>query len=121
VKAHPVGGVGAGDTKPEMDKLYKQRFPSLPEVAYILPHNEFISSALAIGILLSACTLVPMVFLPLVEKRNRKNIYFLTTWVILFFGLMIEPMLEVQFGIFVYLFFIYLWTDIPVEQPYVSP
>lgn len=116
IKANLITGVGAGDMKREMDKVYSARFPGLLLPARILPHNEFLCSFLAVGIPLTILTLVLMVLFPLFEKRNR-NIYFLTTWVILFFGLMIEPMLEVQYGIFVFLFFIHLWIDVPVENP----
>jgi len=115
IRSNAVLGVGAGDTKHEMDKIYVRQFPHLSEANYILPHNEFMCSALAIGILLSLFSLVPMIFAPVFEKKNRRNIYFLATWAILLFGLMIEPMLEVQFGIFVFLFFIYLWTGIPIK------
>jgi O-antigen ligase len=121
IKQHPVTGVGAGDVKQEMDKLYVRDFPKLNVSARIIPHNEFLCGAMAIGIILSLLTLIPMVFLPWLEKNNTRSIYFITTWTILLFGLMIEPMLEVQFGIFVFLFFIYLWTDIPIKQSNVSP
>ncbi|KAA5533439.1 hypothetical protein F0919_12935 [Taibaiella lutea] len=121
IKQHPVAGVGAGDVKQEMDKLYVRDFPKLNVDARIIPHNEFLCGAMAIGIVLSLLTLIPMVFFPWLEKNNSRSIYFITTWVILLFGLMIEPMLEVQFGIFVFLFFIYLWTDIPINKSNVSP
>lgn len=113
IRANLLLGVGAGDVKTEMDKLYIAEFPDLNPVARILPHNELLCSLLAIGVPLTLLTLVVMVFIPLLRKDNRTNIYFLTTWVVIFFGLSIEPMLEVQYGIFVFIFFMQLWVGIP--------
>jgi O-antigen ligase len=110
---HPVIGVGAGDVMHAMDKAYDEKYPNLKTATKIIPHNVYLCSMLAIGIPLTLLTLVFLVFSPLLQKRHRTNIYFLTTWAILFFGMMIEPMLEVQFGIFVFLFFLYFWTAVP--------
>lgn len=107
-------GVGAGDMKEEMDKGYDEKYPNLVGPAKLLPHNALLCSFIAIGVPMSVMTLVMLICSPLFKRVNRGNIYFITTWIILFFGLMIEPMLEVQFGIFVFLFFMYLWTEIPI-------
>jgi O-antigen ligase len=107
-------GVGAGDMKEEMDKVYDEKYPNLIGPAKLLPHNALLCSFIAIGVPMSIVTLVMLMVSPFFKRENRSNIYLITTWIILFFGLMIEPMLEVQFGIFVFLFFMYLWTEIPV-------
>ena len=45
--------------------------------------------------------------MPLFEiRKDRQGFFFFTVWLILFIQLMIEPVLEVQFGVFVYLFFL---------------
>lgn len=108
---HPLIGVGAGDMMSEIEHGYKVKYPNIRMQGRILPHNQFICTALATGIpvglflLYFACT-------PVMRRKDR-NIFMLTNTVIILFGMLIEPMLEVQFGVFVYLFFTLLWMQAP--------
>lgn len=106
IKEQPLTGVGTGDVKAEIDKKYKTDYPSVADFFRIIPHNQFIFTALVVGIPLSL-SLVLMVFAPLM--RQQRNIYVIATLIIMFVGLSIEPMLEVQNGVFVYLFFTLFW------------
>ena len=106
IKAQPLTGVGTGDVKAEIDKKYKAEYPNMVEFFWLIPHNQFIFTALVVGIPLSL-SLVLMVFAPLM--RQQRNIYVIATLIIMFVGLSIEPMLEVQNGVFVYLFFTLFW------------
>jgi O-antigen ligase len=111
VKEHPLIGVGAGDITAEIEHGYKVKYPGIRVLGRILPHNQFLCTALATGIpvglflLYFACT-------PIMRRKDR-NIFMLTNTAIILFGMMIEPMLEVQFGVFVYLFFTLLWMQVP--------
>jgi hypothetical protein len=50
------------------------------------------------------------VFFPLVWlRRNRQGFFFFVVWLVLLLELMIEPVLEIQNGVFVYLFFLLLF------------
>lgn len=102
----PLKGVGAGDVKTEIDKKYKAEYPNMIAFFRLIPHNQFIFTALVVGIPLSL-SLVLMFFAPLM--RQQRNIYVVATLIIMFVGLSIEPMLEVQNGVFVYLFFTLFW------------
>jgi len=105
-------GAGAGDMKKAMEKEYARREPGLPQFAMILPHNQVLCSLLSIGAPLTVLVLLPLIFSTLFKRANWSDPYGILSWLIIFFGLMIEPMLEVQFGIFVFLYFTYLWPAI---------
>ncbi|WP_118949758.1 O-antigen ligase family protein [Taibaiella helva] len=113
IAAHPVLGVGAGDMKLAIDNVYQHKYPGIPVVARILPHNQFICTALAVGIPLSLI-LIAMVVAPMYDRR--RNIFTVSTFLVLLLGLLIEPMLETQYGIFVYLFFTLFWLEIPFDK-----
>ncbi len=108
IAAHPMTGVGAGDMKHEMDAMYEHYYPQTDEHGRLLPHNQFLVVALGCGIPAMILFIV-WVFWPLTKmQRNRQSFFFFIVWFILLIQLMIEPVLEVQFGVFVYLFFLLL-------------
>lgn len=110
IKEHPLTGVGAGDVKTEMDSAYAKNYPDFPASARLVPHNQFLTVALGCGIP-AMLVFAFWVFMPLRLLRNNKRAFFIfTTWFILFFQLMIEPVLEVQLGVFLVLFFLLLIT-----------
>jgi O-antigen ligase len=108
IKQHPLIGVGAGDILVSMKKGYDQWYPEVAEGQRLVPHNQFLTVGLGCGI--PAMLLFAVwVFYPLFTlKRNRAGFFLLAVWLMLFLSLLVEPMLEVQFGVFVYLFFL-LW------------
>lgn len=108
IAGHPLGGVGAGDMKDEIDKLYTARYPQVPEHGRLLPHNQALIVAIGCGIP-AMLLFIAWVASPLARlRRNRQSFFFFIVWLILLLQLMIEPVLEVQFGVFVYLFFLLL-------------
>lgn len=113
IARHPMTGVGAGDMKLQMDHVYERDYPSIPLYARLIPHNQFICTALAVGIPLSLI-LIAMLISPMLDRR--RNIFTVSTFLVLLLGMMIEPMLETQFAIFVYLFFTLFWMEIPFER-----
>lgn len=111
IKEHPLVGVGAGDIMSEIEHDYAVKYPSIRVLGRILPHNQFLCTALATGIPVGLLLLY-FACIPVIRKKDR-NIFILTNTIIILFGMLIEPMLEVQFGVFVYLFFTLLWMQIP--------
>ncbi len=108
IKEHPISGVGVGDMFHEMVAAYHKWYPNVAEEEMLLPHNQFLTVTLACGIP-GLLIFIVWVFSPLgLLKKNRESFFFAIVWLILFFQLMIEPVLEIQFGVFVYLFFL-LW------------
>jgi O-antigen ligase len=106
IRDHPVSGTGAGDMKVEIDKKYEEKYPNIRPVFRLIPHNQFICTMLVIGIPLSLF-LVLMVLSPL--RPGPANVHTIATMVIMITGMLIEAMLEVQYGVFVYLFFTLFW------------
>jgi O-antigen ligase len=101
-------GVGAGDMLTEMKQVYQTSYPDVAEAQQLLPHNQFLVVWLGCGIV--ALVLYVIWWLAPVWriKLDRDGFYVFMVWLILFLPLIIEPMLEVQFGVFVYVFFL-LW------------
>lgn len=111
IEQHPLTGVGAGDMKAEMDGMYARYYPQTEEHGRLLPHNQFLVVALGSGLPAMAVFLLWVVW-PLARlRRNRESFFFFMAWLILFIQLLIEPVLEVQYGVFVYLFFLLLFLQ----------
>ena len=105
---HPLTGVGTGDIKSSMDTGYAVMYPEVPEMARLIPHNQFLVVGLGCGVPAMILFII-WVFMPLASlKKNRQSFFFFMAWLVLFIQLMIEPVLEVQIGVFVYLFFLLL-------------
>lgn len=109
IKEHPLIGVGAGDVRAAMKEKYEQFSPKTKPEQRIVPHNQILEVTLAGGLL----TLIPFLIwlcYPLKQlTQSRAGFYVFSVWLGLFVSMMVEPMLEVQFGVFVYLFCL-LWT-----------
>ena len=113
IKEHPLIGVGTGDIWPEMIVGYSRWYPSITEERNkLIPHNQFLTVAVGCG-LPALAIFILWVFMPLRWLgRNRESFFFFIIWLALLIQLMIEPFLESQFGVFVYLFFILLYRHI---------
>lgn len=108
IKKEPLKGVGAGDMFRTMEDGYHRMYPQDTDGRILVPHNQPLAVALSCGIP-AAILFLWWVFAPLaLVKRNREGFFFLIIWLISFMQIMIEPALEVQLGVFVYLFFL-LW------------
>jgi hypothetical protein len=108
IQKEPLKGVGAGDLFKTMEDGYHRLYPQDTGGRILVPHNQPLTVALACGIP-AAIIFLWWAFAPLaLVKRNREGFFFLIVWIISFMQLMIEPALEVQLGVFVYLFFL-LW------------
>lgn len=103
----PVG-TGIGDMHDVMREGYGKYYPQVPEFQQLKPHNQFLIVALGCGIPALLIFLV-WVFYPLVWIRKNIDGFFLfAIWTVLWIPLMVEPTLELQFGVYVYLFFVLL-------------
>ncbi len=106
---HPIAGTGAGDLMHVMRQGYARYYPEVSADQQYGPINQFMYTALSVGIPLSLI-LCAMVFAPLfVTARDR--LYLIITVMLLWIAIMVEAMLEVQFGVFTYLFFILFWLS----------
>jgi O-antigen ligase len=117
IRSHPEIGVGAGDILDSMKGGYDRWYPQVNEEQRLIPHNQFLTVAVAIGLpglILFFC----WVFYPLLQiKRSRAGFFFLAVWVVLLLPLLVEPLLEIQMGVFVYLFFLLWQRQAMIEEP----
>lgn len=108
IEAQPLTGAGTGDMKHDMDLLYEQHYPQVPEHGRLLPHNQLLTIGVGAGVPAMLLFLLWLIAPLRQVKRNRQGFFFVVVWLLLFFQLMIEPVLEVQFGVFVFLYFLLL-------------
>jgi O-antigen ligase len=108
IKKNAILGVGCGDIMAEMKKGYKQYYPEVEEVRQLIPHNQFLIVATGTGII-GLIFFIVWVFYPLRWAGFKREKYFFTIiWISSFIPILFEPMLEIQFGLFVFLFFFLL-------------
>ncbi len=108
IAEHPVKGVGAGDMLQSMQQVYTRYYPDVAAQQQLLPHNQFLVVWLGCGIL-ALIIFVVWWLAPVWRIRlDREGFFMLIVWFVLTLPLLVEPMLEVQFGVFVYVFFL-LW------------
>jgi len=110
LKDHFILGTGAGDLKTEMNEAYQQAHPEVPLANRLIPHNQFLYTAVVAGFFLS-CTLLFMCLASFFQLPYPR-MYGQITSMIMVTAFMAEAMLEVQFGVFVYLFFILFWRNL---------
>ena len=111
---HPIIGVGAGDLKSEVRRLYAGEYGEI--AAPKMPHNQFVSIYAGAGL----CGL--LIFLagflgPLVYRHNYRNILFLVFHIMIFFSFMMENTIENNFGVSFYLLFLLLGLNYLDERP----
>ncbi len=113
MKEHPVIGTGVGDIGREMDKGYDKWYPEVVDSHNrLIPHNQFLTVGLGCGIP-AMLLFAAWVFVPLQRLgKNRESFFFFIVWLSLLVQLMIEPFLEGQIGLFVYILFILLFLHI---------
>ncbi len=114
VQDHVWAGVGAGDVNAKLEQSYEEIYPWFVKRRQIIPHNQFLYTVLAVGLPLSIF-LVGMVVAPFHRGGNHR-FYTWATGLVMVVGLLIEAMLEIQFGVFVYLFFTLFWMSVFRQQ-----
>jgi len=119
IEEHPLRGVGAGDILEEMKKGYDRWYPQIKEEQRLFPHNQFLSSGVGCGILSIVMLAIVAIFPMLSITKSRQGFFSFVIALMLFVPLLVEPFLEIQFGVFVYLFFLlWIWCIpiTPAEQ-----
>lgn len=103
IKERPILGVGAGGVFPEMQEVYAEKYPNLRLV--ITPHNQPLNTGVALGFVAGLLMLI-MLFYPLLKGGT---VFERANALVLIIACMVEAMLEIQNGLFIYLFFTYWW------------
>ncbi|TXH55237.1 MAG: O-antigen ligase domain-containing protein [Bacteroidia bacterium] len=108
IQQHPLLGVGVGDIYHEMSRGYQTLYPKVEKKHFLVPHNQIILIAVGAG-LITTVAFVIWLFYPLTEiTLTRNGFYYLANWVILLIPILVEPVLEIQYGVYVFIAFL-LW------------
>jgi len=98
-------GVGAGDLRKEVHKIYEERFPEIKDKK--MPHNQFISICGGMGIIGLAIFILAF-FFPLFYKKIKPDALFITLHLIIFASFFTENTIENSVGVGFYIFFLLL-------------
>ncbi|MFD2787757.1 O-antigen ligase family protein [Hymenobacter rubripertinctus] len=107
IRAHPWLGVGKGDMASEMAVYYRRDFPNIEPEAYILPHNQYLYSAVAFGISGLLIFIVGFYYAG-ISVWPRYAPLLLAQYLILTVSFLVEYTLETQVGLGFALFFLLL-------------
>lgn len=114
VEQHKWLGTGAGDIMHEMDTVYQQYFPEIPQANHLIPHNQYLFDFTALGIFFGFSLIIlciaSFLFFPAPIFYGR------ITSALMMVAMMAEAMLEIQFGVFIFLFFLLFWRNVPTRS-----
>lgn len=105
---HPVFGVGAGDLKQEVERVYATQYPAYQKPK--MPHNQLLTVYAGTGIF-GLLFFAVAFFLPLYHQKRYRNLLFLGFHLIMLGSFMMESTLENNYGISLYLLGLYLWRE----------
>jgi O-antigen ligase len=101
IRESPWLGTGFGDLRGAMSDWYTRHAPYMLPYEHLLPSNEAVLHAAAVGIpltlLFAAATLTPLLL-----RAHRESYACLAFHAVAFLGLQYEVGLETQYGIFIY-------------------
>lgn len=101
---HPVAGVGTGDVKLAYDAKYEEIKSPLGKEWRLHSHNQFLSIAVAFGIIGLIWFLISLIY-PLVREKRLKDYLYITFFIICVLSFFTEDTLETQAGVTFYAFF----------------
>lgn len=105
-QAHPIFGIGAGNLKREVTRIYNAEYPDIQK--QIMPHNQFVSVYAGMG-LVGLILFTGTFFFPLFYKKAHQDAFFVAFYIIIFLSFMVENTIESSMGIGFYVFFLCLF------------
>jgi O-antigen ligase len=104
IKSNPVIGVGTGDVKQELRKVYKKNEIEGAYEGHLNAHNQFIQTTVALGIV-GLIVLALSFLMPAILSFKKNSLLYLLFLVLVSFHFLVESMLERQAGVVFYVFF----------------
>jgi O-antigen ligase len=102
---HPVVGVGEGNIRSEIHRIYNKNYPSIRYENILMPHNQFLRQLASTGIT-GLLIFVVCFYYPLFYRKNYKHIPLLVIYIIVTLSFLVEDTLDTQLGLTFSLFFI---------------
>lgn len=100
-KSHLLLGVGTGDIKEEMNKVYESDYAWIDKANRKMPHNQWVWLCASNG-LLGVFTLAFSIIYVLLYKKNYKNILLISFFIISISSFLYEHTLQTQVGVAYY-------------------
>ncbi len=115
----PVVGYGAGGVEAAMTEGYVRLFPEIAPENRLVPHNQFLASGVAVGIPATLALLLWWLSVPATALRRPHRFYNVGIWMLVSVLLFVDPAFEVQYGMAVFLFFLYWFRNLnpPTSLP----
>lgn len=104
IKRNPLIGIGTGDVQDELNTAYIKTNSPLSKEWYKRPHNQFITIAVAFGIIGLFIFLISL-FYPLLKLRKQLFILYFPFFILLISSFILEDTLESQAGMSFYVTF----------------
>lgn len=102
IKNNPVAGVGIGDIMNETNTYLSENYPELKDLE-LLPHNQYILTAAAIGIP-GLLLFVLFTIMPLLYYNGYNDYFFFSSQIMFFASFLVEHTIESQIGVALYIF-----------------
>ncbi len=109
VAEQPLLGVGTGDVKDEMLRMYAERGYIEPLTKKLNAHDQYLNTAVALG-LVGAALLLLMILIPAVSAFRRRDVLLIFFLLLNALNWIVESMLEVQAGVMFFAFFAWIYT-----------
>lgn len=117
--AHPFG-VGTGDIKDELYKLYKERGMDLYIKKELNPHCQFLQTAAAIGIVSGLFFMLIFIYYLWIGFKENNN-YLIALTALFGATCLFESVLERQWGILFFMFFLSIFLTKDITKPKFEP
>jgi O-antigen ligase len=104
IKSNYLYGVGTGDIKDELNKMYQKMNMQGALKEHLNAHNQYIQSAIGLGIT-GIIIILLMFLLPLILSIKEKNYLYAFFLMIVSLNILVESMFETQAGVMFYAFF----------------
>ena len=102
--SYPITGTGIGDVRHEIAEQYDRGGLDLSEKYRLMPHNQFITSALALGFPLALIFWAAIIFPLLVNRKSLEKLLLLSTFLTVL-SFLWEDGLETHTGVSLFSFF----------------
>jgi len=115
IKNNFLYGVGTGDIKDELDKMYVKMNMTGAHKERLNAHNQYLQSAISLGIL-GLISIIAIFLFPFIYSIKEKKYIYSFFLIIVGLNIFVESMFETQAGVMFYAFFNILFFIIPKKE-----
>lgn len=116
IRERPLLGWGAGNVVRATNRAYIRWLPGVPPANRLVPHNQFLTSGVVVGLPATALLFMWWIGLPIRLRKSREGYWAACGWAVVSVLLFVDPAFEVQFGIAVFLLFTYWLKNLSYDS-----